>query len=79
QPNAAEQETWEVPESAGSPPSVRYITGCWKTWTYQVAEDGSVYRALAAENESMLILEAGDSVHLEFYTDGEIISCEIES
>ncbi len=72
-----ETENLEVLEADITLAAVRYITVDGNTWIYLVAEDGSVYRALAAENEAMLILEAGDSVHLEFYSDGEIVSCEM--
>lgn len=57
--------------------AVRYVTVDGNTWIYLVAEDGTVYRALAAENESMMILEAGDTVHISYTEDREIVSCEI--
>ena len=52
---------------------VRYITVSGDTWIYLLAEDGTAYRALAAENEAMMILEAGDTVHISYTEDGEIV------
>ncbi|MCD8120197.1 MAG: hypothetical protein LUE29_12115 [Lachnospiraceae bacterium] len=57
--------------------AVRYVTVEGNTWIYLVAEDGTVYRALAPENESMMILEAGDAVHISYTEDREIVSCEM--
>ncbi|MCC8168175.1 MAG: hypothetical protein LIO37_02395 [Clostridiales bacterium] len=55
--------------------AVRYITVDGNTWIYLLAEDGTAYRALAAENEAMMILEAGDTVHISYTEDGEILEC----
>lgn len=53
---------------------IREIVVDGNTYLYLITDDQQIYRAKAAEHEEMLLLKAGDTVHIS-YNGKEIISC----
>lgn len=54
---------------------IRYIDIDGNTWIYLIGENEEIYKAKASSHEEMLLLHAGDKVHLTV-SDTTIITCE---
>lgn len=54
---------------------IREIVIEGNTYLYLITDDQQIYRAKAAEHEEMLLLKAGDTVHISYH-EKEIISCD---
>ena len=54
---------------------IRYIDIDGNTYIYLISTDEELFRAKAADHDSMLLLEAGDQVYLT-YNGKEIVTCD---
>ncbi|MBR3755388.1 MAG: hypothetical protein IKK49_09905 [Clostridia bacterium] len=66
----------DITETQITVDNVKYIDIGGNTYIYLFDKNGNAFRAKAAENENMLLIEAGDSVTLT-HSGKEIISCTI--
>ena len=55
--------------------SVKYIDIDGNTYIYLIDTDNNIFKAKAADHESMLLLSEGDVVEIS-HSEGNIVKCE---
>lgn len=74
EPEPAEEPLEPTGESDIVIAEIREIVVDGNTYLYLVTQEQQIYRAKAADHEEMLLLKAGDTVHISYH-EKEIISC----